>query len=233
MTKECFSMNINQKYNFKIKYEQFGLEVHEHYFDESELKLILQFEEKIVHLKQLKNKPYSMIELGANQAYYSTLFSAILGNENCINIMVEPQDQIIRGIENFKLNNYEGIFIKKAIANNFEMRNRVDKVDFDVGIITFDEILKLASIDSCDVLHFDIYGHEHKLINDEAYFLSKNKFKYIFLCTHSTDTHRYCKEKLKSYGYSLLYEIDPSSPNYNPHVHGIGSDSLLIFSTVQ
>ena len=173
-----------------------------------------------------------MIELGANQAYYSTLFSAILGNENCINIMVEPQDQILRGIENFKLNDYKGIFIKKAIANNFEMRNRVNRIDFDVGIISFEEILKVTGIDSCDVLHCDIDGHESKLIDDERYFLSKNKFKYIFLCTHTTEIHGYCKEKLKSYGYNLIYEIDPSLPNYNPHVDGVGSDSLLIFSTV-
>jgi len=222
-------MSINQKYNFKVKYEQFGNIVDENYYDLSEIKLIEKFEQCVLELKQIKKEPYTMLELGANQAYYSLLFSAILGNKNCINIMIEPQDQIHRGIENFKLNNYDGIFIKAAVANSYVMRNLITRVDLNVPVLSFNEILNKVELNSFDVLHCDIDGHEEKLILDEKDFFNLNKFKYIFLCTHSVDKHISCKKMLLDFGYDLIYEIDPSVSNYTPHIDGVGHDSLLIF----
>jgi hypothetical protein len=224
-------MSPSKKYNFIVKYDQFGRSVNSDYYDISESVLIEQFEKYVNDLKNTNKEKYSMIELGANQAYYSLLFSAILGNKNCINIMVEPQDQIVRGMEQFYINEYVGTFIKKAVANNFEMRNRTTRVDFDVGVISFDEIFKSTNIEYCDVLHCDIDGHELKLLIDESEFLQSKKFKYAFICTHSINIHNSCRDLMLKYGYKLLYEIDPQMPGYIPEIHGVGTDSLLIFSS--
>ena len=110
------NLSITQKYGFKVKYNQFGSLVDEHYFDEKEIFLIEKFEKIVLELKENKSESYSMIELGSNQAYYSLLFKSILIDEKVKSIMVEPYEPYFeRGVEHFELNNYPGIFINKSI----------------------------------------------------------------------------------------------------------------------
>ena len=40
-------MNINQNYNLKIRYDQFGNSVSDNFYDVSEEKLILEFEKNV------------------------------------------------------------------------------------------------------------------------------------------------------------------------------------------
>ena len=76
------NQTITEKYGFTVKYNQFGREVNENYFDEDEMILIEKFEDIVLSLKNKNLETYSMIELGSNQAYYSLLFKSILKNKN-------------------------------------------------------------------------------------------------------------------------------------------------------
>ena len=74
-------------YKAFIKEERWNIEkleknqVDDNFYDASEEIVISHFEQNCIDLQKQNKKEYSMIELGSNQAYYSCLFKAILGNQ--------------------------------------------------------------------------------------------------------------------------------------------------------
>ena len=110
-------MTLTEKYNFKIEFDQGGNFHHisENFQDNGELLLLNAFEEICLSLKEKKSN-LSMVELGANQAYYSLLFKYIIGIDKTFNIMVEADPVAIeRGKHNFALNSANGIFLNKLV----------------------------------------------------------------------------------------------------------------------
>lgn len=228
-------MNINQKYNLKIKYDQFGNLVSDNFYDVSEEKLIIQFEKNVLELKSSNKSKYTMIELGSNQAYYSCLFKKILHPKETCNIMIEPVDYAIeRGKANFELNGLTGHFINKYIGsdswglNGNLFSGRLPENSFKKDKITLDEIMHQYKISFIDVLHCDIDQSELSMLEENQKIFKNNLIEFIYILTHQCDLvpknylHDKCKNFLSNVGYNLSYEIYTDQDT-------IGGDGLLIF----
>jgi hypothetical protein len=208
--------SITERYNFKVKYNQFGMPVDEYFFDNDEIILIEKFEKIALEIKEQNIETYSMIELGSNQAYYSLLFKSILKDKNVKSIMVEPHDPyLIRGIEHFNINNYDGIFLNKSIGNIWVAHN----IDFGKEITSVDEIIKEYELDCLTILHSDIDGAELSMLNGSDWALSNKKIKYAFILTHGLEIHLKCLDIISKYDYQIL--LDHREDN-------IGADRLII-----
>lgn len=209
-------MSITKKYNFKVDVDQFGNDVDEDWFDETEIILIEKFEECVLSLPNKLN--YTMIELGSNQSYYSLLFKSILGSDKTKNIMVEPlENHIIRGENHFNLNNFKGVFINKGIGTKCQIHH----TDFQKPTTSIDELVDEYEIDEIDCLQCDIDGSEHLMIEGAINSLKTKKINYMFIATHfDISYHQKIIDLMNEYDYNLIY----NEPNKN-----IGSDSLLIY----
>ena len=113
-------MNVAEKYNFISMYDHFNNKHGTKFVDMTEIAIVENFDKYVNELISTNTKEvYSMIELGSKHAFYSLLFKAIVGNSRSLNIMVEPEDTINLGIEQFKLNTFDGIFYKSCIGNKW------------------------------------------------------------------------------------------------------------------
>lgn len=227
-------MNFNEKYNFKIKYDQFGNQVDNNFYDVSEETLISYFEQNCIDLQKENKKEYSMIELGSNQAYYSCLFKGILGNEKTKNILVEPVEYaMIRGKENFKLNNYSGVFLSKCIGDSWGINKnlfetRLPSDTFGVEDTTVKEIMNNYQLVELDILHCDIDQSELHMLETSADVFKNKNVNNVYILTHQTHLlehdylHNQCKEFLLNCNYNLVYELRTDEGTQ-------GGDGLLIF----
>lgn len=209
-------MNFTKKYNFKVSIDQFGKSVPSDWFDASEIIMIEAFEKACLSLPS-KNH-YTMIELGANQAYYSLLFKSILGKHKTTNIMVEPYEPYIdRAKKEFELNNYFGIHIQKGIGENCKILGH----KFHKPTVTVDELLQEYNIEELDCLQADIDGAEFLMLEGAHLSLKTQKINYIFVATHfGVEKHEEFKTKMEQYNYNLILD----EPNKI-----VGADSLLIY----
>ncbi len=213
--------NQTEKYKFIVSVDQFGNKVDPHYYDFTESTLIDAFENICLSLKDRCQEIYHMVELGANQCYYSLLFKHIIGKSVTENILIEPKlSNYERGKNEFKINNCNGTWYRKAIG---KPKCHIKNTAFDVNTITLKEVFDTHNINKLDVLHSDIDGAEVLLLDNEYDFFNEHKVKYIFLCTHSSELHSECKQKLEGFGYKII--LDESAPS-------VGSDRLLIATTI-
>jgi hypothetical protein len=230
--------NITAKYHLKMICDQFGRAVPEDFYDTTETICIHQFERLCLELKRQERDHYTMIELGSNQAYYSTLFRAIIdgvgNNTRCRNIMVEPTDEcIVRGRNHFALNGFDGIFTDQCIGHYWCWGTRWH--DPSKQSVTIDDLLREYDLDELDVLHADIDGNEIKLLETATDAFRQQKIRNILLLTHGIwdekdqatqiikageNRHDVCKAILTGYGYVLEHEESESV---------VGSDGLLVF----
>ena len=219
--------NITEKYKLLVSCDQFGKPVPQNFYDESELPMILQFEKAVLDLKTIKHNLYTMIELGSNQAYYSCLFKAILGNTVTKNVMVEPVDYAMtRGKHHFQINNFDGIFLDYSIGdywgeNGRHFSGRLPQNSFNKESRTLKQIMDECDIEDLDILHCDIDESEWIMLNTSRSVFEDKKVGYIFLLTHPTaseDLHAKCKQFLLACEYILVSEM-----------FNIGSDNFLLF----
>lgn len=217
-------MTLTEKYNFKVLTDQFSNSVPEFYQDESEKQLLENFEKFTLTLKH-KKPPYSMIEVGSNQAYYSLLFKHMLGKDNTINILIEPHLPYLQaGKKHFKANNCEGIFYHRGIGTNWVIQANRDIASFKAKPILLTEALHDNKLAKVDVLHFDIDGSEMLILFENRELFVKNIFKFVYILTHSTRWHDDCREFFNDLKYELLIDI----PYY---LKSVGEDGLLIFKS--
>ena len=220
-------MNITEKYNLKIKYNQFAQEVSSNFEDPDEKILIDSFEKYVLELKNKNKEKYSMIELGSNFSYYSMLFKKIIEPNETLSIMVEPYEKFFNtGKEHFEINNLEGNFLKKRIYNPELWCN----IKFDYPSTGIDELLDEYKIEELDVLHCDIDQSEVLALNTASNSLKNKKIDLLFILTHGKDQqevsnpptplHVECKNILNGYGYDCLLD--------HPTCDVCG-DGLLIF----
>jgi hypothetical protein len=219
MENQQVKKSITERYGFKVKYDQFGRGVSEDYFDNDEIILIEKFENIVLDLKEKNLQTYSMLELGSNQAYYSLLFKSILKDKNVTSILVEPHDPyIVRGIEHFKINNYEGHFLNESIGTSWIAHNTY----FDKPITNVDKIIQEYKLDSLNVLHSDIDGAEITMLEGSDWALTNKKIEYAFILTHGWETHSKCLDIISKYDYEIL--MDHQEDN-------IGADRLIIIKS--
>ena len=142
-------------------------------------------------LKKLPDAP-QMIELGAYWGHYSMWLK--LERPNAKVCLVEPELKNIRsGIENFKLNGFEGDFIQAFVgAQGF-------------GV---DRFLAENGIDRISVLHSDIQGYELEMLEDCTHSLTRHAIDYVFVSTHSQKLHQGVIKKLESLDYRVEVSSD-------------------------
>ena len=217
---ETAHLNPTKKWGLKMECDQFGNRVPEDFYDKSEIVGIEAFENVCLELRQEPHQYYSVIELGACQAYYSLLAKAILGKDT-ISLMVEPTDSYMaRGKRHFEINGQLGIFSDKCIGKHW-----IDgRPEFDKESTTVDGLLQDWELGHIDILHADIDSNERVLLDTQISAFSEKKIGYVFLATHDhfiPGTHEYCKQKMLGWGYTLV--LDEPRPI-------VGSDGLLVFS---
>ena len=227
-------MTLAEKYNFKTEVDQHGRSVNGFFEDKAERKLIDIFEKELLNLKDKKNPPYSMIELGSNHAWYSLLFKSIFGEKETVSILIEPLiHHMERGKRHFELNNYKGIFYDTIIG---KAKKTNDGTVHSVPVADLKKIINENNLDKIDILHSDIDGFEVDLLLDYEDLFKNGTFDLIFLLTHSggisviqdengcdeeiKDTRSFCKEKFNNLPYDLILEVSDWS---------IGKDSLLVY----
>jgi len=212
-------MSITTKYKFKVSLDQFGNKVAEDWYDYDEIILINEFEQ--VCLKLPKKEHYMMIELGANQAYYSLLFKSILGRDKTTSIMVEPYEPYVyRAKHEFDLNGFDGIYVDKGIGERCQIHGH----SFNKLTTSIDELINQYNIKNLDVLQCDIDGAEFLMLEGAHNSLQNKIIDYIFVATHyGVDKHEEFKNKMNQYEYKLIYD-EPKKL--------IGGDSLLIYKRI-
>jgi hypothetical protein len=220
--------NPTEKYGLIMIYDQFGQHVPPNFYDGGEMPMITQFEKAVLDIRDSKVAPYTMIELGSNQAYYSCLFKAILGNENAKSILVEPVDYgMERGKKHFKINGFDGVFLEYSIGPYWgeqgrHFPGRLPHNSFNKESRTVEQIMQECSIDDLDILHCDIDESEWIMLDTSRDVFLGKKINYIFLLTHPTSSdnlHHKCKSFLLNCGYILIAE----------NTENVGGDYMLIF----
>jgi hypothetical protein len=212
-------MNITKKHGFKVKYDQFGRDVEEDFYDKDEWLLIEAFEKYVLNLKETKRNKFTMIELGSNQAYYSMLFKAILKEYDTTNIMVEPTDEYMeRGKHHFNINSYDGIFINKCIGKRWIAHS----YDFQKQETSVDQLIEDYNIEKLDVLHSDIDGAEFTMLEGAYESLKNKKIEYAFILTHSLKLHEDCLKFVLQFDYDVLVDHREDS---------VGADRLIIIKS--
>lgn len=208
-------MTPNIKYNFKVSIDQFGQPVSSDWQDTSEQVLINTFETAVLSLP--KKSHYHMIELGANQAYYSILFKSILGKDITTNIMVEPYEPYVwRAKNQFELNGYEGVYIDKSIGDKCVIHG----TSFNKQQTSIDELMQEYKINDLDVLHCDIDGAEHTMLEGAKCTLKNKSVNYVFILTHyNLEWHNEVKRTISQWDYAVVHEEQNNI---------IGADRLLV-----
>jgi hypothetical protein len=138
-------------------------------------------------LEKIETPHSIMIELGAYWAHYSMWFMKRHPKARCY--MVEPElSSIACGINNFKINNFQGEFINDFVGfSGFKLDNFVSE-------------RKLTSI---SLLHSDIQGYEIEMIDGAKDSLQNQLVDFVFISTHSEDLHTSVVNRLVDFGYRV------------------------------
>lgn len=148
-----------------------------------------------------------MVELGSFWAYYSLWFQHKI--PNAVSIMLEPNaDKIEVGKEHFKINDYEGTFIRGFVGDTSIPKavfTDWDGVKSLIPQVSVDGLMQEFGLDTIDILHADVQGAEFDMLKGAANALSHNKINYLFISTHGHQ-HRRCKRRLEKYGYKVIAE---------------------------
>ena len=102
------------------------------------------------------------------------------------------------GIRNFKINNLEGEFFKYYISKEPGIHHDGNE------IISVDQFVKDQNIEFVDILHSDIQGSEHEMLEGAVNILSAKKVGYVFVSTHSDELHESCAKYLEGLGYTQV-----------------------------
>lgn len=228
--------NLTRKYKFRATVDQFNVPTRPDYIDMGEIHVLNFFESVCLQLPKVnslangsvqiaKRKPYSMIELGSNQAYYSLLFKHILGPQSTTNIMIEPShERLDVGKKQFAINKCEGIFYCNGIGSNWIWNNNLE---FSAPPITLNQVMSDNQLEHVDILHCDIDGSEMLMLEENRDIFTAGKVEYLFLFTHrsgNVSTHEPCKEYFDDSNYELIYEW-----TYNPTKRCVATDDTLVF----
>ncbi|WJR66045.1 FkbM family methyltransferase [Neorhizobium sp. CSC1952] len=166
-------------------------------------------------LKKLKKPSPLMLELGSYWAHYSMWLLKTHVSARCY--MVEPdQTNIECGINNFKINNYKGEFIKSFVG----------KSSFQV-----DEFMREKAFDSLDILHSDIQGYEVEMLEGATGLLSRKGASYVFISTHSQQLHNNVEQVMSEFGYRIEVssDFDRCTTSYDGFVLASSPDVEPVF----
>ena len=230
----CLYNSPNERYSFKVKYDQFGRLVNATHVDTTEIILIDIFERLSKILLSSDQQHFNMVELGSNQAYYSVMFKAMCRSYNKRSqvVCVEPNDRHMRrGKETFIMNKLHASFCDYIIGGKELIKEDLDSSSLPGGsefllvtkkeILSLSQLLDMHNISELDILHMDVDHSERAVLASSEDLFKNKKIKNIFISTHRKDLHEYCYSFLKECGYKLELQITKMI---------VGYDSLLVFS---
>jgi hypothetical protein len=143
-------------------------------------------------IENIKSKNPVMVELGSYWAFYSMSF--LNKNKDGVCYLIEEDPLYLEvGRRHFELNGLTGNFIREKISN----------VDLSIDFLMQDKGLQ-----KIDILHSDIQGYEHQMLDGAIDSLHKRKIDYIFISTHSQEIHYKCLDFLNKVGYKLIGSAD-------------------------
>jgi hypothetical protein len=146
------------------------------------------FQELLEHLPAAPR----MIELGAYWAHYSMGLKK--ARPQAENIMVEPDpNRLAAGRNNFSRNGFTGEFIQAAVSR---------------GAWQVDQFLRSKEPHHIDILHADIQGFELEMMDGARDALRNARINYLFISTHSQQTHHQIVGQLKEFGYRIEVSSD-------------------------
>ncbi len=139
-----------------------------------------------------------MVELGAYWSFYSMWFLQAVPDGRCF--MVEPNARWLEvGVENFRLNQLQGDFTQAAVG-------RED--------LKLDEFVKNKGIDTVEILHADIQGHELEMSDGAEGLFARGGVKFAFVSTHSQALHFACLQRLQNRNFDILASVDFDNETY-------------------
>jgi FkbM family methyltransferase len=142
----------------------------------------------------LKYIPYgaTMIELGSYWAFYTISFAKSV--KNSINYCIEPElNGLEVGKKNCEINNVSAHFTQAFVGKKQ---------------LNITQYVKDNNINYIDILHSDIQGYEHEMLDDIIPLLKQKSINYIFISTHSDELHYNCLKILKEHKYRIIASAD-------------------------
>mgnify|MGYP003951273031 CR=1 FL=1 len=139
-----------------------------------------------------------MVELGAYWSFYSMWFLQAVPDGRCF--MVEPNARWLEvGVENFRLNQLQGDFTQAAVGREG---------------LKLDEFVKNKGIDTVEILHADIQGHELEMLDGAEGLFARGGVKFAFVSTHSQALHFACLQRLQNRNFDILASVDFDNETY-------------------
>lgn len=143
-----------------------------------------------------------MLELGSFWAFYSLWFHAVV--PGAVNYMIEPElRNLSYGRTNFEINGFRD----RADFTHAFVDSR-SGVSGGVSIVCVDDFCASKGIEHLAILHADIQGFEHAMLQGAKRMLGEKRVDYIFISTHSNDLHRQCLEALCEFGYRIVADAN-------------------------
>jgi len=140
-----------------------------------------------------------MIEMGAFWSFYSMWFNSVV--KNGVNHMIEPEIFNLKcGQRNFNLNNLKGVFTQAFIGQLSDNNSEVPTICIDDYVVKHD-------IKHINLLHSDIQGFEHQMLQGSKRVLSEGRVDVIFISTHSDKVHQECLDLLKIHDFAIRSDI--------------------------
>jgi FkbM family methyltransferase len=170
----------------------------------------------------------TMIELGANWAFYSMWFAKDIPNAKCHCIEADV-GALELGIKHFELNGLKatftngqfgrpdlkpwstdivGRYIRTTPDGHIWWRRTAPKPGLhrNIPLLTVDQFVHDNEIDFVDLLHSDIQNQEFLMLQGAEKTFSESKVGFIFISTHSDEVHQSCKSWLDDKGYVVIAE---------------------------
>jgi len=143
-----------------------------------------------------------MLELGSFWAFYSLWFHAVI--PGAMNYMIEPElRNLSYGRTNFEING----FTDRTDFNHAFIDSHSGTLN-GVRLVCVDDFCVDKGIEHMAVLHADIQGFEHAMLEGARRMLNEKRVDYIFISTHSNDLHRQCLETLRHFGYQIVADAN-------------------------
>jgi hypothetical protein len=162
----------------------------------------LAFAEVLSRLRQRGSTSYTMVELGANWAFYSLWFQTALPGAACC--CVEPDAETLdAGRRNFRMNGRQADFTQAFVGA--KASHEPDRI---VRTVSVDSLVREKKITHVDILHSDIQGYELEMLAGAQESFSRRMVDYIFISTHRHFLHYRCLEVLERAGFRILAEVD-------------------------
>jgi FkbM family methyltransferase len=174
------------------------------------------YEPEIVDILFLKLKESNIfIDVGANEGYFSTIASKIVGNNGCV-IAIEPQKRMIEVInKNLEINNSDNVYIENTALSdesfqkldlylfhslNTGASSMVNKYLFSkrqkVLTLSMEDLFKKYNIEYADLIKIDVEGFEPEVINGAKKLLGEKRIRAILIDFHESILE---KRQIKSY----------------------------------